>query len=96
MSSYFTEFYHDGRTFRLHVPLRLYPRRCAGLWSVEHYDLGIDVYGDSLEHLLEELNQQVAMLWDNYAIAEDETLAPSALKLKAQLLAAFVAPTAKE
>lgn len=52
-------------------------------------DLGIDVFAHTRERLAEEFAEQLAMLWDEYAMEADECLDPSALSLKSALLAAF-------
>lgn len=51
--------------------------------------LGIDVYARTRESLAEELSEQLAMLWEEYALESDERLEPSARSLKSALLAAF-------
>lgn len=52
-------------------------------------DLGIDVFARTREELVDELKQQIAMLWEEYARANDDDLDIEAIKLKKDLLAMF-------
>jgi len=52
-------------------------------------DLGIDCYAATREALIEELRAQLAMLWSEYALAEDEGLTEGARRLKVNLRARF-------
>lgn len=51
--------------------------------------LALDVFAPTREALLAELNEQIAMLWIEYALAEDDSLDNVARQLKQALLAAF-------
>ena len=51
--------------------------------------LGIDSFARTREALVGELNDQIAMLWQEYALVTDDTLDGEAIKLKEALLAAF-------
>ena len=59
------------------------------LLYVTHPELGIDVFATTLESLLVELQEQLVMLWDEYALASDEKLDAPARQLKQALLAKF-------
>ena len=59
------------------------------LLCVEHGGLALDVFAPTREALLAALNEQIAMLWTEYARAEDDTLDSVARRLKQALLAAF-------
>ena len=59
------------------------------LMCVEHPLLALDVFAPTRVALIAELNEQIAMLWTEYALAEDETLDGVARQLKHALLAAF-------
>lgn len=59
------------------------------LLCVEQRDLGIDVFAPSRELLVVELNEQLAMLWREYALAPDTELDDKAKVLKQALLARF-------
>jgi len=53
---------------RLHQPLRLLPQLTESrqLMYIEQDDLGIDVYGITREALLEDLYEQIALIWKEY------------------------------
>lgn len=59
------------------------------LLCIEQSDLGIDVYATTRETLLAELHEQLAMLWQEYALAADEELDAPARQLKQALLNRF-------
>jgi len=59
------------------------------LLCVEHAALALDVFAATREALLTELNEQIAMLWSEYALADDDVLDVVARQLKQALLAAF-------
>jgi hypothetical protein len=59
------------------------------LLHVTHPELGIDVFAMTLESLLVELEEQLDMLWHEYALASDEELDAPARRLKQALLARF-------
>lgn len=52
-------------------------------------DLGIDVFAPTRESLLAELQEQLAMLWNEYALAADDELDEPARQMKQALLAQF-------
>lgn len=52
-------------------------------------DLGIDVFAENRRKLSQELDEQVAMLWIEYARASDDELDDPALRLKKSLLRTF-------
>jgi accessory colonization factor AcfC len=51
--------------------------------------LGIDAFARTREALIHELNEQIGMLWQEYALADDDSLDGEAIKMKQSLLAAF-------
>lgn len=59
------------------------------LLYVTHPELGIDVFATNRESLLVELQEQLAMLWHEYALASDDELDAPARQLKQALLAKF-------
>ena len=59
------------------------------LLCVEHDALALNVFAPTREALLAELNEQIAMLWTEYALAKDEYLDGVARDLKRALKAAF-------
>jgi len=52
---------------------------------VEDEDLRILAYSHSRRGLLQELEKQIMMLWDEYAMEDDNVLAPDGLELKRRL-----------
>jgi len=56
---------------------------------VSNGELGIDAFARTREGLIGELNEQIAMLWQEYALAADDTLDGEAIKVKQALLATF-------
>lgn len=59
------------------------------LLCVEHSGLALDVFAPTREALPAELNEQIAMLWAEYALADDNELDAVARQLKQALLATF-------
>lgn len=59
------------------------------LLCVEQGGFGIDVFASSRELLVMELNEQLAMLWREYALAPDTELDDKARVLKQALLTRF-------
>jgi len=79
------------KTLRFIRPLSLSPKANENwqLLFLEQPDLGIDVFGATRERLLAELHEQIALLWCEYAQADDGSLAPAARKVKERLLASI-------
>lgn len=48
-------------------------------------ELGVDAYGESRRELAADLEAQLRMVWEDYALAEDGELAADALALKRRL-----------
>ena len=59
------------------------------LLCIEQVELGINVYASTREALLAELNEQLVMLWKEYAQASDDVLDTPARQLKKALLSRF-------
>lgn len=68
-------------------PLRLEPflSEDEQLLRLEHPDLDIDVFAHTRTDLWNELRGQLAMLWQEYGLEEDDLLSGPALALKVQL-----------
>jgi hypothetical protein len=60
------------------------------LICVKDDDLGIEAYARTRDALVGELNEQIDMLWLEYALAPDDMLDGEAIKVKQALLAAFI------
>ena len=82
---------HGATVLKAVRALSLEPRmdETSQLLCVEHGDLALDVFAPTREALLAELSEQIAMLWTEYALAEDDTLDAVARKLKHALLVTF-------
>jgi hypothetical protein len=59
------------------------------LFCVEYPELGIDVFARTREALYQELQEQIAMLWQEYATTGNDELEENAVALKRKLLTAF-------
>ena len=59
------------------------------LICIEDQRLCIDVFAESREKLLDELSEQIMMMWIEYALSPDELLEAPAKKLKVELIASF-------
>ena len=57
------------------------------LYCLEKPELGIDVYVYTRDQLDLELREQIAFLWDTYAMAADDELTGAAIIVKQNLLA---------
>lgn len=82
---------NDNWNLRFHEPLVLevFLDESKQLLCAEHPALDIDVYAFTREELLEELGEQVIMLWQEYALASPEDLTPRAHDLRSRLLEAI-------
>lgn len=59
------------------------------MFVVERDDLGVEVYASTRDELVEELKEQLAVNWLEYALAEDSELTETALAVKRNLLAHY-------
>lgn len=85
------EVQHEGLRLRFKEPLRLQPRLYPDnpkFVRVEDPSLGLDAFAGTVGGLLDELAEDLAVLWKNYAMTPDSNLSPKALELKGRLLAA--------
>lgn len=55
------------------------------LWSFESKEIGISVYVEELENLVDEVADQVDFLWECYGKADPHDLAEDACKLRLSL-----------
>ncbi len=78
-----------AKVLRFKQPLELTPEPSESkqLLFLEKPDLGISVYGQTRDELLAEINEQIVVLWNEYAREDDDKLTDSALELKNALLA---------
>jgi hypothetical protein len=71
------------------MPLLLTPQMdddTEQLYIVEEPEIGLHVFSYTREDLIHEINEQLTMLWEEYAVTTDE-LAKDARTLQAKLLA---------
>ena len=61
----------------------------GNLFRFENEDLSLFVSGFTMEELMQELYEHIALLWTEYALEDDAKLAPSGKKLKYCLLERF-------
>jgi hypothetical protein len=82
---------YGSKSLRLRQPLTLQPESNESfqLLSLQHKELGIDVFASTRDGLLNELHEQFAMLWKEYALADENTLSPRAAMLKKTLMASI-------
>lgn len=80
-----------GRVFKFEPSLSLVP----DFDETRHYlclqddRLGIDVFAATRERVRVELQEQLAVLWEEYALAAEDTLSPAALTIKRNLQSAI-------
>lgn len=77
----------DGKELRFEPPLILEPRLVEDdqLIVLIEESLGIDMVGATIDDLAEDLPEEIALLWHNYALEDDGNLSPKAVELKQRL-----------
>lgn len=60
-----------------------------GMFTARADSIGLDVFASTKAELAAEIPKQLAMLWKEYALADDSELTESAQKVKRNLLATF-------
>jgi hypothetical protein len=72
-------------------PLKFYffPNDERPYYEIEHEELNISVYGDSLKDLEKMLYEEMAFLWESYALENDANMTSAAQELKKRLLKTF-------
>lgn len=85
----------DGRALTARVPVVIEPTLddSKQYLCLANEAMGIDVFAHTREKLAVELAEQVLMLWDEYALAPDDSLEESAQVLKQALLDTFAEVT---
>jgi hypothetical protein len=81
-----------GRTLSFRKPLTLIPTvdDSGQLLCLEHPPLGIHVFAESRDELQRALEDELDLLWRNYALVSDlTTLTPAAAELGVRLRAAI-------
>ncbi len=77
---YLCEFEYPERKLRFRKPVTITPEldETGQLLCLRNSRLGIDVHGFTRDGLGEALEDQIGLLWDIYACAEDHELTPKA------------------
>ncbi len=80
-----------GGTLRANPPLHLAAAWCSDQndYSIIRSDLGIHIFSRTSAGLLNELQELIPILWNEYAIASDNSLSSAARQVKANLLQVF-------
>jgi hypothetical protein len=86
-----SEIHSLNRTLHAKTPIILEPmlNDSQQLICIEDQRLNIDVLAETREGLLDELSEQIVVMWIEYALVDDELLEVSAKQLKIELLASF-------
>ncbi len=82
------EILWHNKKLRFKSPFLLSPQMddTEQLYVVEEPEIGLHVFSYTREDLIHEINEELAMLWEEYAVTKDE-LAKDARTLQAKLLA---------
>jgi hypothetical protein len=86
------EVEHDGMRLRFRQPAHLVPQLSEDnpqFVRIEEPSLGLDAFAGTVTDLVDEVAEDLVVVWKNYARAEDADLAPKALELKRRLLASL-------
>jgi hypothetical protein len=75
-----------NRTFELKRPLSCRMEYSEGMWVIECADIAARAYDRTREAAINAFAEEFAMLWDDYAQANDDQLAADALTIKHQLI----------
>lgn len=82
----------DSKKLIFNTPLVLQPQldeESKQLLMVEDSNIGLDVFAYTREDLIHEINDQVIMMWEEYAQADSNVLASDARQLQKKLLNAI-------
>lgn len=84
-----TEINDNNKKLIFQNPLRLIPvidEESGQLYVVEYPDIGLHVFSSTREKLINEINEQILMLWNEYAMVDSNILAKDAQKIRVSLL----------
>jgi hypothetical protein len=87
-----SEVEFEGVRLRFKETMRLQPRLNEDnpqFVSVQEPQLGLDAFAGTVNDLLDEVAEDLVVVWKHYAKAPDSDLSPKALDLKRRLLAAM-------
>ena len=84
-------FTAGGRKMRLRRGAGIVPvvEESDGVFSARLDSIGLDAFAETRDGLAAEVAEQLAMLWNEYALADDSNLTASAQEVKRNLLASF-------
>lgn len=87
----------SGQSIRFRPELLVYPELddTQQLYLATYDGIGLHVFAETREGLLQEIEEQIAMLWTEYAQAADDELSASGRKIKQRLLDAVERATAR-
>ena len=77
---------YEERTWEFNPPLHFVPKPYHKMLTFEHSELGIDIYANTYAGLRNQLAEEIAVLWDHYALVEDKKLTKDAQLLKQRIL----------
>lgn len=85
------EYDYGNFILRFRTPIQLFPTKdeSGRLLRLEYPDLGIHVFAETREQLLEELWEQILFLWEDYALCCDDEMTLQSQILKKNLLKAI-------
>ena len=85
------DFYVDGKLMRRRrgAALPIETSTEDGLYTVRIGKIGLDAFAATRAELAAEVQNQLTMLWKEYALADDSELTASAQQVKRNLLASF-------
>ena len=81
-----TSFKVESRTYKFKKPLMLETEYVEGGICLTHKGLSLSACGTSFSECEEIIREELAMLWEGYALARDDELTPGAIVLKNKLL----------
>ena len=85
------DFTVDGVAMRKRrgVALPIEAEELDGMHTARAENIGLDAFAETRAELAGEVREQLAMLWKEYALADDAELTESAQRVKRNLLATF-------
>jgi len=85
-----SEVEYEGVRLRFKQPVQLKPhvnQENPQFLNVEEPALGLDAFAGTVSDLMDEVAEDLVVVWKQYALAPDAGLSPKALELKRRLLA---------
>jgi hypothetical protein len=77
----------ESRIFKFKEPLMLEQENVEGVLCLTHKELCLSACGESYSECESGIRDELALLWDDYALAPDDELTADAIALKNKLLA---------